>query len=752
MAFGRLYSAALLAPALLAGPVTARAADAANEPSDTGAVPEVIVTATRREERLQDVPISASTLGGAQLQALTTDGEDLRVLAGRVPSLNVESSFGRAYPRFYIRGYGNSDFHLNASQPVSLVYDDVVQENPILKGFPIFDLAQVEVLRGPQGTLFGRNTPAGVVKFDSARPDLNTMSGYVALSDATYNTANAEGAFNMPLTPTFAFRVSALYQHRDDWVNNGFTGQKDAYEGYNDRAGRVQLLFQPNEDFSALLNVHGRGLDGTARLFRANIFEKGTNDFVPGFRPDTIYTDGHNQQWLQTYGSNLRLQWNLESVTLHSITGWESVHVYSRGDIDGGYGASYAPPFGPGFIPFADETADALPGHEQFTQEFRIESRDKGPLTWQAGAYYFYEGITVDSYAYDTLFAAGAQNELEVSKQTNHAWAVFGSVADDVTDQLNVRAGIRYTQDRKNFGTLSYTATDGTSLQGNVFSAKPDATNVSWDLSGNYKVIPDVSTYARVATGFRAPSVQPASPFGPQSEAASEKIISYEMGVKAELFERRLSVDADVYAYKVKDQQLSAVGGSSNQTTLLNADKAIGRGFELDLQARPIDPLLLTANASYNFTKLEDKNIALFPCGASALFPPNCTVEGGFNPATGTVSLDGNPLPQSPKWVANATARYGIPLAGGELYAYTDWSYRSTINFFLYEAAEFTGKSLLQGGARIGYVWGDGKYEVAGFGRNITNKIVAVGGIDFNNLTGFINEPRIWGGQVRVKF
>jgi iron complex outermembrane receptor protein len=329
---------------------------------------------------------------------------------------------------------------------------------------------------------------------------------------------------------------------------------------------------------------------------------------------------------------------------------------------------------------------------------------------------------------------------------------VFGSVADDVTDQLNVRAGIRYTQDRKNFGTLSYTATDGTSLQGNVFSAKPDATNVSWDLSGNYKVIPDVSTYARVATGFRAPSVQPASPFGPQSEAASEKIISYEMGVKAELFERRLSVDADVYAYKVKDQQLSAVGGSSNQTTLLNADKAIGRGFELDLQARPIDPLLLTANASYNFTKLEDKNIALFPCGASALFPPNCTVEGGFNPATGTVSLDGNPLPQSPKWVANATARYGIPLAGGELYAYTDWSYRSTINFFLYEAAEFTGKSLLQGGARIGYVWGDGKYEVAGFGRNITNKIVAVGGIDFNNLTGFINEPRIWGGQVRVKF
>jgi iron complex outermembrane recepter protein len=752
-AHGRLLvlSAATLGPITLISPGVTLAAEAANEPAEAGVVAEVIVTATRREERAQDVPISASTIGGAPLAALTSGGEDVRLLAGRVPSLNVESSFGRAYPRFYIRGYGNSDFHLNASQPVSLVYDDVVQENPILKGFPIFDLAQVEVLRGPQGTLFGRNTPAGVVKFDSARPNF-TMSGYVSASDATYNTANGEGAFNMPVTPTLALRFSALYQHRDDWVGNGHTGEKDKYEGYNDRAGRVQALIQPNEDFQALLNVHGRSLNGTARLFRANIFEPGSNNFVPGFRPDTVFIDGQNQQWLQTYGANLRVQWNLGPVALHSITGWESVHVYSRGDIDGGFGASYFPPFGPGFIPFADETADALPSHQQLTQEIRVESRDKGPLTWQAGLYYFYEGITIDSYAYDTLFAAGAQNELAVSKQTNHAWAFFGSVADDLTKQLNVRAGIRYTEDRKSFDTLSYTATDGTSLQGDVFSARPTARNVSWDVSGNYKATSDINVYGRIATGFRAPSIQPASPFGPQSEANSEKIISYELGIKGELLDRRLRFDADVYDYEVKDQQLSAVGGSSNQTTLLNADKAVGRGVEIDLDAIPIDHLLVSLNGSYNFTKLEDRNLAVYPCGASAVFSPICTVSGAFDATTGKVSIDGNPLPQAPKWVANATLRYGIPLAGGELYAYTDWTYRSEINFFLYRAAEFTGKSLIQGGARLGYNWGDGKYEVAAFGRNITNKIVAVGGIDFNNLTGFINEPRIWGGQVTVKF
>src|SRR5262249_48375103 len=285
---------------------------------------------------------------------------------------------------------------------------------------------------------------------------------------------------------------------------------------------------------------------------------------------------------------------NVGPVALHSITGWESVHVYSRGDIDGGFGASYDPPFGPGFIPFADETADALPSHQQVTQEVRIESRERPGLTWQEGVYYFYEGITVDSYAYDTLFGAGAQNELEVSTQTNHAWALFGSVADDITEQLNVRAGIRYTEDRKSFATRSYDATDGTSLQGTDRDANPSASNVSWDLSGNYKVTPDINAYARVATGFRAPSVQPSSPFGAQSEAKSEKITSYELGIKAELLDRRLRIDADVFDYEVKDQQLAAVGGASNQTTLLNADKSVGRGFELDLDARPIDPLLIT--------------------------------------------------------------------------------------------------------------------------------------------------------------
>src|SRR6185436_17929672 len=172
-----------------------------------GKLETVTVTAERRAENIKDVPNSISTLSGEQLDVLNSGRQDVRMLASRVPSLNIESSFGRAFPRFYIRGLGNTDFDLNASQPVSLVYDDVVQENPILKGFPVFDLEQIEVLRGLQGTLFGRNTPDGVVKFDSVEPD-SDFGGYFNVSDATYNTANIEGAINVPLGESWSARAS----------------------------------------------------------------------------------------------------------------------------------------------------------------------------------------------------------------------------------------------------------------------------------------------------------------------------------------------------------------------------------------------------------------------------------------------------------------------------------------------------------------------------------------------------------------
>ena len=712
----------------------------------------VEVTAQRKVENIQDVPVSISNVSAEKLDVLGSGGNDVRFLSGRVPSLNIESSYGRAFPRFYIRGLGNTDFDLNASQPVSLIYDEVVQESPLLKGFPVFDLERIEVLRGPQGTLFGRNTPAGVVKFESAKPT-RELEGYAQLAYGTDNMWNFEGAVGGPLSERWSARVSALYQRKDDWVSNTYAaGTSDGFEGYDESAARVQFLYE-GDAFEALLNLHKRQLNGTARLFRANIIDPGSNNFVPGFDKDKVSVDGQNFSWLDTWGGSARLSWDFGNLSLYSITGYETAESLNRGDIDGGYGAVFLPDSGPGVIPFASESADGLPDHKQVTQEFRLESDYAGKFNWQAGVFYFKEDITIDSFNYDSLTPGNPRAGHAVQEQENTAWAVFASGEYDVTEQLKLRGGVRYTQDKKDFSASVLEAAPFSEAPvGGPYRVSTDVNDVSWDLSAVYAINEDVNFYGRVAKGFRAPSVQGRllfadgdAPNGGVSTADSEEVISYEIGVKADLWDKRARLGFNVFRYNVDDQQIIAVGGGSNIATLLNADKSVGQGFELDLEAYLTDSLLVTLGSSYNDTEIKDANLTVPGCGGG------CTVTDPPTPAG--YSIDGNPLPQAPKWVHNLTARYGIGLGeGAELYIYTDWAYRSEVNFFLYESPEFRGKSSLEGGLRIGYAWNYGDYEVAVFGRNITDQTRIVGGIDFNNLTGFINEPRTVGVEFSAKF
>lgn len=696
----------------------------------------VTVTAQRRTENIRDVPVSVTALKGDKLDVLVSGGDDIRLLAGKVPSLNVESSNGRTFPRFYIRGYGNTDFNTFASQPVSLVYDDIVQENPILKGFPIFDLASVEVLRGPQGTLFGRNTPAGVVKFESEKPKLGKTEGYYNLSAASHYTMNAEGAVNVPLSSNVAMRVSAVGQHRDDYVDNftspAMTTKRGELDGYNEHAERVQFLYS-KDGFSGLLNFHQRQTNGSARLFRANLIKPGSNTFADGTDLDKIVTNAQNFQTLKTNGINLRLQWDLGQYKFFSITGYEHIVDYSsRGDIDGGT------PAGPGFIPFQVETNGYIENLDQYTQEFRLESAYAGPFNWQAGLYYFDEDVTggSDNFNSDTY----ARTSRLRSRQKNDAWAAFASATYNLTPDWTIRGGLRYTRDNKEFRTIEAQNV----VQIGPSSVEESANKVNWDLSATYKLTPDVNVYGRAATGFRAPSIAAASAEVPITVADSETIKSFELGVKADLFERRARTSFSIYDYTIDDQQLTVVGGNSNVNRLINADKTKGRGAEFDFEAAVSTALRVSAGASYNYTQIRDASLSVNKCA-------QCTVTDPFN-AAGRVVIDGNALPQAPRWTFNATARYGVPFRDGELYFFTDWSYRSKVNFFLYEAAEFTGAPLTEGGVRVGYIFGNGKYEVAAFGRNVLDQRRITGAIDFNNLTGFTNEPRQWGMQFKGNF
>lgn len=741
--------------AVWASPAAAQVTGDTDQPvteADEG-IETVTVTAQRREESLQDVPVSVAVVPDETLAAINAGGNDVRGLAGRVPSLNIESSFGRTFPRFYIRGLGNTDFDLNASQPVSLVYDEVVLENPILKGFPVFDLDRVEVLRGPQGTLFGRNTPAGIVKFDTVRPGRGRS--YAKVSYGTYDTINAEGAIDAPIGEGSAVRLSGLLQHRSDWVDNIDSPGSNDLEGYDDIALRAQIKLAASELFNIRLTGQLRNYKGSARLFRANLFNTGSNDLqglAPGadFEREKVRADGINFQRLKAYNAGLSMDYDLGPVTLYSITSYWNGSLKSRGDIDGGFGNQFAPSMGPGFIPFSAQSRDDVPSLDQLTQELRFASNHSGPgLGYQGGIFLFNEKLDIRSEDYGTPTDRTAA-AVAVQRQDSDAVGIFGSLNYDFGNGLTLQGGARWNRDKRDFSASRPVDTrpDFLGFGGPVpeLTRKVKDTVVTWDASGVYELSPEANVYARVARGYRAPSIQGRLLFGRElSVADSEKTLSYEAGIKTTLLDRRLRFNVGVYAFDTKDLQLTAVGGQSNFTTLLNADKVRGRGVEVELEARPVRGLSLTGGLSYNKATIKDDGLFVAGCAAP------CTVLNPQRPGSpGIYSIDDNQLPQAPKWTLNWTAGYEHPVGNGAVYAFTDWYYRSKIQFFLYKSVEFSDDKLLEGGLRLG--WKNGRYDVAAFARNITNDESAVGGIDFNNLTGFVNEPRIFGVEAGVKF
>ena len=744
----RLVPASCLLASLTLLPQMARAQTLSASPaspattSDATTLDALVVTAQRRSEDAREVPLSLSVLDATQLQALGASARDVTALAAQAPSLQVESSFGRTFPRFYIRGLGNTDFDLNASQPVSLVYDGVVMENPTLKGFPVFDIERVEVLRGPQGTLFGRNTPGGVVSFESVRPTFEP-AGYARIGYGTFDTFNVEAALGGAVSKDSAARLSTLYQRRSH-ISTNTQRAGDRREGFADRALRAQWLWQPSENFEALLQLRARSLDGGSQVYRANSILPGSSDTVPGFDRQSLSQDAVPSLRVDTRGANARLRLTLPGMDLLSISAYESVDMFARGDVDGGFGASFAPPSGPGLIPFPAESGDGIPRHRQLTQELRLESTSQGRGDWQLGAFLFDESLHIENINYDTL-AGSVVNGYARQRQDNRAWAVFGAAGFALTPRWRLGGGLRFTRDEKDFVAERLQSPIGAGALAPI-GRNPADSNVSGDLNLTWAATDAINAYARVASGFRAPAIQGRLLFGDTvSVAGSEQILSWEAGVKADLFERRARLNLSAFRYTLDDAQLTAVGGQANFNTLINARRVAGSGVEIEFEARVGDRFTLAAGGSYNHTEIQDAALGVQPCaiGCTVLDPP------GASP--GTVSIDGNPLPQAPRWTGQLRADWRQPLGTGELLLHADATYRSRVNFFLYRSTEFSGDALTELGLRAAYRWNGGSREVAVFGRNLLDRVQAIGAVDFNNYTGFYNEPRVLGIELAVR-
>ncbi|UAJ09142.1 TonB-dependent receptor [Glacieibacterium megasporae] len=731
------------------------AAAAAATADDTG-LADIVVTAERRSENLQKVPLSVGVVSGDLLRSFQSGGGDLLELSGRVPGLYAETTTGRIFPRFYIRGLGNIDFYLGASQPVEIIQDDVVLEHVVLKSNPAYDLAQVEVLRGPQGTLFGRNTTAGIIKIDTIKPS-DDLTARASGSYGSYNTVTFDGGIGGAIIPgKIAVRVSGLYQHRDNWVDNTFTGvsadktqvnKTDALGGFNERDLRAQILLTPTEDLTILAEGQGRSYKGTSTIFHRGALIKGSNTPV-GPRDQVGLDEGAgNPQAYETYGAFLNVKYDFGPVSLTSISAYETLSGYSRGDTDGGAAANYPVNGVPnGF----GESQGKVRGLNQYTEEVRLASNGQGRFKYQVGGMYFDSRDTTE-FDQRAIFTGTNPNNYVVLRNINTSWAVFGQASYEIVPNLTLTAGARETNDTKSTTLLqtANTALNVVTYTGRRY-VRLSSTQPSWDVSALYQIDPDVSVYARVARGFRGPTIQGRSAVfnSDFTTANSETIISYEAGFKSQLFDRKVRFNVTGFGYTVSNIQLNG-NDSNGNGVLFNAAKANAYGVEAEAEWHPIEHLSLGLGASFLHTEIKDTRVYAQVCalnGVVVCTVNNPTIKIGTNVFA---QINGNPLPDAPKYTVDATARYGVPVSkDAEVFIAGDVNLQGFTNFVLYKTNEFNSNGTYEAGLKAGY--STPKYEAAVFVRNLTDQKNLKGVIE-NYMAAVYNEPRIIGASLSFK-
>ncbi|GAO55581.1 tonB-dependent receptor [Novosphingobium sp. MD-1] len=755
-----------MAPAM----AQAQAADAeAAESSDT-----IVVTAQRRQENILSVPVSVAVMKPETLHDIQAGGADtLLSLAGRVPSLNVESTTGRIFPRFYIRGLGNIDFYLGASQPVSIIQDDVVAEHVVLKSTPAFDIDQVEVLRGPQGSLFGRNTTAGIVKFDTVQPSA-TWRGQGSASWGSRNSVNIDAGVGGPLNSsgTLSFRLSGLYQHRDNWISNTYTGPSDdgtvpgknVMGGFNERDVRLQIEAKPSDALTLRLSGHYRDYDGTASIFYRGSIKQGVRAV-----PDTLdltkvsYDEAQNNpQAYKTKGASLKAIYDFGGITLTSITAYENAHGYSRGDTDGGAAADFGGTAPNYCAAGCGQSRGVLRGLDQWSQELRLASPDSGRFKWQIGGIYFdsRDMTEFDQRAYfltsNALGTTPNPNNWVLLHNVNTSWGLFGQASYDLTEKLRVTGGVRVTNDTKTTELLKTADTVAGVVTFPATAARKvrlSDTQPSFDLSLLYRATPDLSLFARVARGFRGPTIQGRSAVfnSPFSTAQSEKNTSWEAGVKSAWLDNALTFNLTGFYYTVSDIQLNG-NDSNGNGVLFNADKAVGYGMEAELGLRPARNLKFNIGFSLLHTEIKDKSVYAQAGAAGGVLSEtvlNPTVRVGNNYFA---QINGNPLPNAPDFNLNVSGRYDLPL-NEKLRAFVgaDFNLQGYTMYVPYKTVEYTSNGNFELGLKAGLAFE--RYELAFFARNLTDKRNLVGVIDTSNYrAGIYNDPRVFGVTLSGSF
>ncbi len=579
-------------------------------------VDEVIVTASKRPEKLQDVAGSVSAQTGAQLEQ--HHAESLTDYAQYIPGLDVASVGSTGYAGVSLRGISP----LGESSTVGVYLDETPigssinwtnAQQQILDVLP-YDLDRLEVLRGPQGTLYGASTLGGLIKYVLKNPSLTTYDAVVGSDVFTTDHAKTLGysiraAADMPLIQDqLGLRVSVFDKYTPGFIDNVQTGDKGTNWG-RETGGRVALLWRPTQDLS--IKVNALQMTTTAGDGAAESFTNGVTTMAPD--GTVIETPGgyigryeESHAFASTFRKNLTylsstIDLKAGPFDLVSATGWSRSGTQRTSDATQSFGGLLGLFGDPGGLAKAVDHD----GTQRFTQEFRVSSSKDQPVSWLVGAYYANER-SYENERYDTFTSAyapfpvfGGPSYLIniLSPLSFQEYAVFGDATWKVTDRFDITGGLRYATNRQ---TIIFESAGALVPNGTITQPALTQNETTWSVDSRYHFSSDVMVYARVATGYRPGGFNNPLLFGhvPPTYKA-DTTTNYEAGLKAQFLDRKVLFDISAFWIDWKDIQITGAFPGNSFTYVGNAGKAVSRGFELTSSYAPTENLKLGFNAAY---------------------------------------------------------------------------------------------------------------------------------------------------------
>ena len=798
-----MTSTVLAAGLVISSAAQAQTAPAEEETADQGGIAEIVVTARKTSENIQSVPVAVTALSADDLESKQV--LEVTDLARTAPSLTVSTGGTGPASIIYlaIRGQAQNSPNSLSDSSVGIYMDGVYVARPIVGNLGFLDMASAEVLRGPQGTLFGRNTTGGALNLTSNRPS-DEYEGMLKVGFGNYNYRSIEGMVNAPVSEAVGLRIAGRYGTRDGYFRNNQIGYPQGSID-KDFVLRGTLVIAPVEsnlkltiigDFVryaddgnatavAAINPGVLTLPAYGAFINSEFARFVTPAQLPAFTAaNSKWTDTFSRP--QTGDSQIdklqnnnevdaisgTIEWDLGGVNIKSITAYRKSFTDDSLDLHGF--PTTVNPFSP-FIPNATSAFISTYNNEQFSEELQL-SGSSGALDWQTGVYYFKETGDEQSRAF---ILGGVQSARTLSEYSSRSVGAFAQVNYNVTDAFRLTGGLRYTWDKRTIdrqSTANWRLPDNLEVctvgpnTGLTAAAAPctDPRSASfkypaWTLGADYRVSDQLFLYAKtsgasMSGGFNSRFVP--APFTQQFEP--EKVRDAEVGFKGDFLDRRLRTNMAFFYAKQSNVQriVNALVGTTLTQFVTNTGKVNAKGFEFEGTALPWDGMELTGSLSYldakyvRGSRTENQGTALAPI---------------------LVDRSGEPVTQAPKWTWNIGATQTFPTSFGEVSFHADYAY---IADRAMDAA--TARTLAQGGTqaninnvaignaasiikgygllngRIAINFDDPDIELAFWGRNLTNQAWFTN--VFNNYTGlgatvqYQGAPRTYGATATIKF